>query len=383
MKGLLLRKDIPKATVDIAIANIWARNWKLANLPFQPEYPGDRRWNRNAAQYRFQPATLADGESTSHPHWDMILEHCFCDLDDVIKTLPWAQKANVKKGADYGLLWMACMLRNPFQHLPYLFFYGDEDCGKSIFHESFDYLMTKGRVSANNSLQNQNGFNGELEGAILAVIEEIDISHTPGALAKIKEWVTAPTIPIRKMRMDQFSMANTLHFIQVSNFAENCPILSGDTRITMIYVPPLDVIVPRDDMTVMLLQEAPHFMRTLLDVSLPKIGGRLGVPIIETHNKVRAQEQRRSPLEQFIAEHCHKVAGAMIPFKDFYDKFLAWLPRDEHSQWSRIKVARGMPAEFPAGVHTDNKKFIGNLSWEPETPKDYSWIAVDGRLKVK
>ncbi len=94
---------------------------------------------------------------------------------------------------------MACALRDPFQPLPYLFLYGGENCGKSTFHESFSCLITKGIESANQALTSQSGFNGELAGAIIAYVEEIDISKTPGAHSKLKEWVVARMIPIRRM----------------------------------------------------------------------------------------------------------------------------------------------------------------------------------------
>ena len=151
----------------------------------------------------------------------------------------------------------------------------------------------------------------------------------------------------------------------------------------MIYVPPLEVTVPRKEMEVLLLQEAPHFLRTLLDATLPKVEGRLGLPIIETHNKARAQEQRRTPVEQFIAEQCQKTAVVLITFRDFYDRFLDWLPEEERGEWSKPKVTRSLPAGFPAGVHTENKKYVGNLTWEQESPNGFTWVAVNGRLKVK
>ncbi|MGA2061682.1 MAG: primase-helicase family protein [Thermoguttaceae bacterium] len=387
MKGLLLKLGKTKSEADVIIPDIWSRHWTLVNLPFLPEYPGDRQWNRESAQYRFQPIELQANEAPHHPHWDMVLKHCFGDLDEAIRDHPWAQRANVKTGADYGLMWMACLLRDPFQHLPYLFFYGNEDCGKSIFHESFDYLITKGRVSANLALTNQNGFNGELAGAILAYVEELDISKTPGALAKIKEWVMSPTIPIRQMRRDTYSLPNTLHFIQVANSPDFCPIFPGDTRVTMIHVPPLspDVLIPRRQMEIFLIQEAPHFMRTILDVTLPNVEGRIGVPIIETHNKFRVQERRRDPLEQFIAENCHAVVGEKILFSEFCERFLEWLAPEDRGQWSKQKISRQLPQDFPSGAHTQNKKYIGNLSWEPKQPEPNTrpWIAVNGRLTLK
>jgi hypothetical protein len=375
MRGLLLREGKSKPEVDVIIADIWARHWKLVNLPFQPEYPGDRQWNLDAAQYKVKPA---DAEGP-HPHWDMILQHCFCDLDGPLKEMPWAQRANIRTGADYGLLWSACLLREPFCPLPYLFLYGDENCGKSIFHESFAILVTKGLVSANNALQNQNGFNGELATAILAYVEEIDISHTPGALAKIKEWVLSPTFPVRKMRTDTYAIPNTLHFVQTSNYPEYCPIFPGDTRITMAHVAPLEIEIPRRKMDDYLKEEAPAFLRTLLDLPLPSADGRLRIPVVETHNKVAAQDLRRTPVEQFIAEHCHAIPGSRIPFSDFCERFRAQLPDEEGVKWSKPRIARALPSKHPAGSHTGNVKYVVNLSWDPETPTE-PWVVVDGRL---
>jgi hypothetical protein len=155
----------------------------------------------------------------------------------------------------------------------------------------------------------------------------------------------------------------------------------------MIHVPPLspDVLIPRRQMEIFLIQEAPHFMRTIMDVTLPNVEGRIGVPIIETHNKVRAQERRRDPIEQFISENCHAVVGEKMPFSEFCERFLEWLAPEERGQWSKQKIGRQLPQNCPSGVHTDNKKFIGNLAWESKQPEPDArpWIVINGRLKLK
>src|SRR5690606_9880075 len=116
--------------------------------------PGGRAWNRDAAQHRYQPAQLADDEAPRHPHWDRVLRHCFSDLDGPLRKLDWAARNNIKSGRDYGLAWVACLLRCPFDPLPYLFFWGEQNSGKSIFHESVSLLMTKGVASADRALTN-------------------------------------------------------------------------------------------------------------------------------------------------------------------------------------------------------------------------------------
>jgi phage/plasmid-associated DNA primase len=183
---------------------------------------------------------LGDDETPHHPHWDKILRHCGQDLDAAIRSSEWATRANIKSGADYLLYWIACMLQDVFEPLPYLFFYGDQNSGKSIFHEAVSLLMTKGVAAADRALTNANDFNGELANAVLCYVEEKDIS-VAGAAAynKIKDWVTSKMISIRKMRTDSYSQRNTTHWVQCANNREACPIFPGDTRITMVFVPDL------------------------------------------------------------------------------------------------------------------------------------------------
>jgi hypothetical protein len=367
---------IAKPEIDSLLGAACLRPWKLVSLPFQAEYPGDRRWNRNAAQYCCTPV---EGE---HPHWDMLLRHSFGDLDAAIKENPVAQKMGIKTGADYGLLWAAFCLREPYRKLPYLFFYGDQEGGKSTYHEAFEFLMTKGFVSANNALRSQNDFNGELAGCIVATIEEINLMHTKGAFSKLKDWVMSEWLPIRQMRTDTYQVLNTLHFIQVANDPSYCPIFPGDTRITMIFVPPLGPkTIARDYMRDFLKKEAPHFLWTLLNVKLPSPESRLRLPIIETDKKLRAQRANRSALEAFLADCTFPIAGARIAFADFYERFYNSLSADEQQHWNKRKVSRELPHQFPQGVHTQNVKWIGNLSWEANVPEGKPWIVHDGRLR--
>lgn len=363
IKSALAYHGKTKPEIDTIVGSACVKPWRLISVPFQPEYPGGRHWNRRAIQYLHAPA---ETDAPYHPHWDMILNHCFGELTNTLNQLDWAKQANIKTGYDYGLAWMACLLREPLKPLPYLFLFGDENSGKSIFHESFAYLITaRGLVSGNLALTNTNGFNGELAGAVLAYIEEIDIAHTPGALARIKEWVLSPTIPIRQMRTDLYSLPNTLHFVQIANEAMYCPVLPGDTRITMIYVPPLaeGTEVPRHKMGIALLAEAPHFMRTILDLTLPPIFGRLRLPVVGTASKTRAQEARRSLVEVFIMECCRTDDESHLVLKDFCDRFLEWLSPDERSAWNKRRINKELPAIYPIEPGAGNRTCVNNLAW--------------------
>ena len=227
IKLALLKAGLGEPEAKMIMGGCVEKSWNLVNLPFHPEYPGGRQWNMDAPQLKYQPAPLGDDELPSHPHWDMILSHVGKSLDEPLRAAPWAQRAGIRTGAQYLLCWIANMFRYSLERLPYLFLFGPENSGKSIFHESLALLMTKGCVAANRSLTNTSNFNGELENCVVAFVEEVNVATVKGALQKIKDWVVANTIAIRRMRHDQYTTANTTHWVQCANSREVLPDLSG------------------------------------------------------------------------------------------------------------------------------------------------------------
>lgn len=77
---------------------------------------------------------------------------------------------------------------------------------------------------------------------------------------------------------------------------------------------------------------------------------------------------RAQALQRFIDEQCHVVDGSLIPFGEFYSRFIDWLPRDERFAWTRYRVSHALPPHHPSGAFTANQKCVANLSWEPGTP---------------
>lgn len=359
--------------------------WKLVMLPFQPEYPGNRLWNLGAPQLRYVPLSREECEALGdnpHPHWDLILNHTGSDLTKYLKDEQWAIQSGIRTGSDYLRAIFASIIRDPFQPTPYLFFFGPENSGKSILHEAFELLVTCGVVKADHSLTSQSDFNGELASAILCVVEEKDVSKHPGAHAKIKEAVTALNLSIRRMRTDAYMVRNMTHWIQCANHPDACPVFPGDTRVTMCYVPEPEKQIPKLILIDALTREAPAFLRTLLDMELPPLTGRLRIPIVETEHKRRIQQLSKSPLHVFIEENVYPCSGSLIPFADFYTRFIESLPPEERGAWSRIKVSKGLPMNFASGSGNANKVFIINSSWEPNTePNGAPYTVINGKIR--
>ena len=356
IKMLLQNLGRDKTEAEEIMGGAIEKSWELVCMPFREEYPGGRQWNRGAAQFRFLPAEL-DGDEPSHPHWDAIYNHVGQELDETLAELQWAKDANIKTGGDYLRVWTACVFRYPFEQLPYLFFYGPEESGKSTFWESLDVLITKGIVKADKALTSQSDFNGELAGAVICAVDEKDISKHPGAAAKIRDASTSKTLSIRKMRTDTFEVPNTTHWIQTGNHVKMCPIPVGDTRVTVCNVPRPPAEIPKTELFEKLRLEAPHFMYTLMTLPLPPVIKRLRLPIVNTASKLQAQDSNTDILCKFIANQCVPDSNSTIAIQAFYKKFIEGLTDTDPSLWPILRLQKELPSKYYANGFVPGLRF--------------------------
>lgn len=348
------------------------RSWKLVSRPFQPEYPGDRLWNKNAAQLAFAPNP--DLDNLKYDTWTDLLNHCGRGLDDAILRHDWCRQNGIRNGGDYLKMWVASMFQKPLEPLPYLFLYGDQGTGKSTLPEALKLLMTRGVQKADRALTNPQGFNGELQGAVMCTIEETDLSQNKSlAYNRIKDWSTSPEISIHFKGVTPYTARNSTHWIHTANEPEYCPVFVGDTRITMIKVDFLrdrTKYMPKTELFVLLQKEAPDFIAALLDLEIPKSKDRLNLPIIETEEKKQAQSLNQNELEAFLQENCFEIPGEMVTVAEFFDRFQEWLDESRRHVWTKPKTMKHLPVTFPRGRNMKDqaKWYIGNISWYPSEP---------------
>jgi hypothetical protein len=378
VKAALQAQGFPSKDITEIVGTQVIQAWKLVNKPFEPEYPGNREWNRNAAQLAFTPSRYSD--SLEFPTWNSLLEHCGSGLNEAIAENEWCKKHSILTGGDYLKLWIASLLKAPSEPLPYLFFWSSEqNTGKSSFHIALNYLLTNGYMRADAALESSSNFNGEIEKAVVCVIEETDLKKARSAYNRIKDWVTSPQILIHIKGVTPYMRINITHWIQCANDYKFCPIFPGDTRITMIQVPviPADKMIARKDFEVRLKNEAPDFLSYIMKVEIPPSGDRLNVPIINTKEKQEAQEQNKTAIQTFIDTECHYVEGAVVTFSDFYERFTTFLQdATEIASWSKIRVGRELPVQYPKGRLTkDVNIHIGNLAFEKGEPKGSKWFS--------
>ena len=187
---------------------------------------------------------------------------------------------------------------------------------------------------------------------------------TKKAYARIKDWTTNDELWIRRMRTDTYKQRNTLHFIQTANHLRNVYLEPGDTRIVVMFVPDFepDEEIPKNELKAKLKEEAPHFMRTIMDLSLPSPFSRLGLPPLRTRNKERAEEINSNDLEIHQRAMLSQSLARWWNSATFYKQFLEWLPVEKRYGWKKSIVLDEVKQHFPVrclyGQQTDDRQSV-------------------------
>lgn len=364
-----------------------SKYWTIVNKPFQPEYPGDRQWNRDAAQLAVTP-TLGN-DNLNYPHWSKVLKHLGKGLDEPLSRDAWAQMNNITTGEEYLRLWIASVIKYPTQPLPYLFFFGKEDCGKSVFCESLELIIKNGIVKADSALMNPSNFNGELEHSVICYIEETDLSQpkSKSILNRLKDYVTANNILLHVKNLTPCMIPNTTHWVQFGNHMEYCPAFPGDSRIVVLNVEALDPLemIPKRQLLDALHDEAPDFLRSILDLELPPTPSRLNIPVIKTVEKAILMEQNQSPTEMFLENNTFRIPGAVVDVEEFFQAFLATLDPIERNKYKKSDLIKILPMGQKVGKSTRHgaRRVVSNTSLRANESPTEELFLVDGWLRTK
>jgi hypothetical protein len=362
--------------IEVMMSQSILNPWELVNIPFAEEYPGDRKWNKDAACL----IDTADGE---FPTWLDLFNHVGKNLNSSVLNDYWCIENAVKTGGEYLLLWFANALQRPYEPLPYLFFVGEQNTGKSTLHEAFgQFIIKRGYVRADNALINPQGFNAEIANAVVCVVEETDLRRNKDAANRLKDWVTGKTIQINQKYKTPYDMGNTSHWIQCANDALNCLVLPGDTRINVIEVDKPEKEIPKEALFTKLKAEAGAFLGYLVNLELPTPPGRLAIPCIATHEKDEIQSTNMSELELFIKNECTACQGNRIELTEFYNKFSMYVSEP----WTVMKMSRAFPKSVVKGKYgLENKVYIANLKFVNDEidSQDFVWKLnhANGRLE--
>jgi len=381
VKAALKSQGYGPKEIDNFIGTSVTECWTEVNKPFQPEYPGNREWNRNSPQFTMEPSI---DEERSYPHWMKILKHCGQSLDVAIMKDDWCRKYGIHHGSDYLKCWIASMFQYPEKPLPYLFFYGPQNSGKSIFHEALSLLFHPGYVRADNAIVSVGGFTGELVNAVLCVIEETDLRSNKTAYNRIKDWVTSLQLMVHTKFQTPYQIPNVTHWVQCANDRQACPVFPGDTRIIVSEVPGLSTVIPKEVLLQNLRREASDFLAEVLSLDIPTSPDRLNLPVITSEQKTIIMESNVNLLDRFLENNVHFVPGEYVTVKDFFAAFQEYLDPLDRTYWSKIQVSRQMPTKYPRGRMQNTSIMVyGNMSFVKKESKSPALTLTSGGILME
>ena len=372
---MLKSQGMPPKEIDFVVGRCVSNPWVYVNKPFEPEYPGDRTWNRSKARFKISPSI--EGESLSYPTWQKVLDHCGESLNSVIINNEWCKEHGITSGADYLKLWFACLVRHSDQPLPYLAFYGEQDTGKSTLHEAFcDIILAGGFMDGAVALESDSNFNGELQDTILCFLEEVDLRRKE-VINKVKSLVTGQRITIHVKGLTPYLTPNYTHWIQCVNDRAFIPVFEGDKRITLFNVATLTQgqLIPKRDLWLLLTKEAPDFLAFILNVIIPDSRDRLMLPVIHSADKIAAERESMTQVDKFFADQVFYVDGGIERGQDVYDAYVVWNGPDE--LLSRNKFARAKPSRILSGrvgTAKNQDAYYGNMTLNPNLEPSVPWV---------
>lgn len=306
LQGCGLNKFEVAKTIKDSMEN----SYQLVQIPFGPEYPAPRVWNRFGAKYACEPI------KGDYPRIQMILEHCGKNLTPAVLDDPWCQANKVTTGGHYLKLWAARAFRYPDKRLPMLDLFSEvQNIGKSTFGRT----LARGIKGTNGWCElrkeiTRDDFNDAMRGAVLCLLEEIDLSANPSAYQLIKNYIDNPHLKLRGMYSPSETETNYTHFIHTSNDRRFCPVYPNDTRIVVIRVDPFEgeELDWSETLRPIVDEEMPAFLYDLMDMNLPKGDGRLYLPVLVTDDKRAAMDEKRAEMQGWYSQLLADARGGWI-----------------------------------------------------------------------
>jgi hypothetical protein len=133
---------------------------------------------------------------------------------------------------DHFLMWLAMIFQNIAKPRVSWTFHGIEGTGKGIFvHDILVPIIGKHNMALKRASQLNDQFNGWLEQTQLVFVDEVDVDDfkEKGAItANLRNYITEPTLSVRKMQTQSYEVPSYCGFIFSSN------------RPQPVYIPPTD-----------------------------------------------------------------------------------------------------------------------------------------------
>jgi len=238
---------------------------------------------------RYRPSDYLRNPTTARrkdpfPTIRRIIQHALCDDGEIYQ---------------HFLNWLAFIFqyREPARTAWVL--HGIQGTGKGVL---FNYIITPlaGRdyVQTKRITDLEDGFNGFMDQTLFMLLDEVQITDAKNAdsvMAKIKNYIVEPVIPIRAMRTDHYMAPNWMNIILASNKPNPIQIDPTDRRFNVATYQTEKLVISNEDITT-IEEELPAFAHQLLSMEVDAHAARTP---IDTEAKDHIKYLTRSSIDLF------------------------------------------------------------------------------------
>jgi phage/plasmid-associated DNA primase len=159
------------------------------------------------------------------------------------KTFPTIQKVmhhalgSDQAITDYFINWLAAIVQTLDRTRTAWILHGRTGTGKGVlFNRIISPLLGQAQVAAKRMEELSEPYNGYMERCFIVFVDEVQTSilrNEKGVMAKIKNFITEPTISIRNMHQNAYPAANFTNWIFASNMPDPVAVDMNDRRFNV------------------------------------------------------------------------------------------------------------------------------------------------------
>lgn len=179
--------------------------------------------------------------NTFRPSSYMLMDPCstltesdFPTITGIIRHMLAVEKEDPEGLFEHWLNWFACIFQRKHKPLTAWVCHGVEGTGKGyVVNKIISPLLNHQNVSSVLVNNIEDGFNGWMESKLFAFVDEVDVDDfkEKGRItAKLRNYITEPTMAVRHMRQAMFNVPNNVSFMFSSNRPQPVSIPQSDRR---------------------------------------------------------------------------------------------------------------------------------------------------------
>ncbi len=166
--------------------------------------------------------------------------------------------------SDHWYNWFACIMQRKHKPLTAWVLHGIEGTGKGyLFNKIITPILHPRNTIAIGISNLEDNFNDFMEGKLLTLVDEVDVDDfkEKGRMsAKLRSWITEPTMPMRRMRQSAIQLPNYNSFMFSSNRPQPVFIPETDRRYNVGNFQSEKLMPPNDEKVEQELQAFAEFL---------------------------------------------------------------------------------------------------------------------------